>query len=80
MRSKLIMWLGLTSALFLSTNVALAQGSGLLEEVIVTAQHRAENIQDVPIAVTALGEDALKKSDLFDVATISQHVPGVAYP
>jgi iron complex outermembrane recepter protein len=61
------------------SNVAVAQEGGALEEVIVTAQHRAENIQDVPIAVTALSGEALKKSDIFDAATISQHVPGVAY-
>ena len=59
---------------------AVAQESaGALEEVIVTAQHRAQNIQDVPIAVTALSGEALEKSDIFDAATVSQHVPGVAY-
>jgi iron complex outermembrane receptor protein len=71
--------LGLCTALCCVTNLALAQGSSALEEVIVTAQHREQNIQDVPIAITALSQDALKKSDIFDAASISQHVPGVAY-
>lgn len=61
------------------SNPVAAQQSGALEEVIVTAQHREQNIQDVPVAVTALNDEALKKSDIFDAATISQHVPGVAY-
>ena len=50
-----------------------------LEEIIVTAQHRAENIQDVPVTVTALNEEALRKSDIFDAMSIAQHVPGLAY-
>lgn len=39
---------------------AIAQSRTMLEEVIVTAQKREEAIQDVPIAITALGADALK--------------------
>lgn len=50
-----------------------------IEEIVVTAQHRAENIQDVPIAVTALSGDELKKADIFDAGTIAQHTPGLAY-
>lgn len=33
-----------------------------LEEVIVTAQKRAESLSDVPVSVTALDGDKLKKS------------------
>ncbi len=65
--------------IFVSTLHAGSSVAQVLEEVIVTAQHRQQNIQDVPLAVTALNEDALKKSDIFDAATISQHVPGVVY-
>ncbi|MCV6615533.1 MAG: TonB-dependent receptor, partial [Cellvibrionaceae bacterium] len=54
---------------------ALAQ----IEEVVVTAQHRAENVQDIPIAVTALGADELKKADIFDAGSIAQHTPGLSF-
>ncbi|WP_299981378.1 TonB-dependent receptor [uncultured Pseudoteredinibacter sp.] len=54
---------------------ALAQ----IEEVVVTAQHRAENVQDIPIAVTALGADEIKKSDIFDAGSIAQHTPGLSF-
>jgi iron complex outermembrane recepter protein len=50
-----------------------------LEEVVVTAQHRAENVQDIPISVSALGADSLKKADIFDAGSIAQNVPGMAY-
>ena len=40
-----------------------AQSSrSFLEEVIVTAQKRAENVQDVPIAMQAFTADDLQKS------------------
>jgi iron complex outermembrane recepter protein len=34
-------------------SVAVAQGPGVLEEIVITARKRAESLQDVPIAVTA---------------------------
>ncbi len=77
-RTLLVGALGLSHGV-VAKGVAPRKTDGALEEVIVTAQYRAENIQDVPITITALGETALKKSDIFDAATISQHVPGVAY-
>ncbi len=48
-----------------------------VEEIIVTAQKREASIQDVPIAMTALGgEDASFRGirDLFD---LQRHVPGL---
>ena len=50
-----------------------------LEEVIVTAQHREQNIQDVPISVTALGSDFIEEADIFDAATVAVNVPGFAF-
>ncbi|MBB6520487.1 TonB-dependent receptor [Pseudoteredinibacter isoporae] len=50
-----------------------------IEEIVVTAQHRAENVQDIPIAVTALGADELKKADIFDAGSIAQHTPGLSF-
>jgi len=39
--------------------VASTYAEGVLEEVIVTAQKRAQNIQDVPISITALSGDTM---------------------
>ena len=41
------------------TTAAMAQSSGGIDEVVVTARKKAESLQDVPIAVSALGEAAL---------------------
>ena len=35
------------------------ENSGAIREIVVTAQKREENIQSIPIAVTALDEKAL---------------------
>lgn len=48
-------------------------------EVIVTAQKRAENIQDVPIAITALSADQLKARDVNSVRDLVTQVPAVAF-
>lgn len=49
----------------------------LFEEIVVTAQRRAESLQDVPIAVTAIGEDALERGQVQAVVDIVGIVPNV---
>src|SRR3984957_15970910 len=56
---------------------AAAQESGGLAEVVVTAERPAENIQNVPIAVTAFTADALQSRNLTNVQTLGALSPGV---
>ena len=64
---------------------AVAQDSSGIEEdgtlgtIIVTAQRREENIQDVPISVTAIGEDQLValNSGGADIRALSGKVPSL---
>lgn len=49
----------------------------VLEEVTVTARRRSENLQDVPIAVTALSGDELTLRGALDITEIAQSVPSV---
>ena len=51
----------------------------VLEEVIVTAQRTAENIQDVPIAISALTSEALEDSDTHNLEGIANQVPGLTF-
>jgi len=60
-----------------STTAATAPESGGLAEIVVTAERRAENIQNVPIAVTAFTADALQSRNLTDVHTLGALSPGV---
>ena len=63
-------------------DVACAQakvpGSGAeVEEVVVTARRRAESLQDVPLAVTAISGEALAASGAQDLTDISETTPNV---
>ena len=51
--------------------------SQILEEIIVTAQKRDENLQDVPIAVTAFTGDQVRALGLTDFTEIVQQMPGL---
>jgi iron complex outermembrane recepter protein len=48
-----------------------------LEEVTVTATRRSENIQDVPIAVTAITAQQLESKGINDVSKLSAIAPNV---
>ena len=67
------------AAAALAAGAAQAQEAGQLEEVIVTAQRRAENMQEVPISVSALeGErmDALFEGG-DDIRALATRVPSL---
>jgi len=54
-----------------------AAGQSVLEEIVVVAQKREQNVQDVPIAISAFSGtqmDALGVSESFDIASFA---PGV---
>ncbi len=69
-------------ATFIATALAVpaqAQMDGVLEEIVVTAQKREENLQEVPISVATMQGDKLEV--LFtgseDVLALSGRVPGL---
>eukprot|EP00456_Euglypha_rotunda_P083938 TRINITY_DN8380_c0_g1_i7.p1 TRINITY_DN8380_c0_g1~~TRINITY_DN8380_c0_g1_i7.p1 ORF type:complete len:172 (+),score=46.42 TRINITY_DN8380_c0_g1_i7:188-703(+) len=51
----------------------------LIEEVVVTAQKREENLQNVPISVSAFSEAALDAKGIDDPKALAQSTPGVYY-
>jgi len=60
-----------------SSPVILAQTSNVLEEVIVTAQKREQNLQDVGIAVTAFTGDQMRALGVKESIDIAAFTPGV---
>jgi iron complex outermembrane receptor protein len=52
--------------------------SSLLEEVVVTAQKRTENILSVPISITAVSQATLEALEIKDITDISRIAPGVS--
>lgn len=54
-------------------------GGSQVGEIIVTAQHREENLQQVPISVSALSADTLAESGVSATSAIAQAVPAVQF-
>ncbi|PXA82842.1 TonB-dependent receptor [Nostoc sp. 3335mG] len=52
--------------------------SGGLAEIVVTAQKRSQNLQDVPVAVTALPSKALQANRITSVTDLGTAVPNLA--
>jgi len=56
---------------------ALAQTGTQLEEVVITAQKRSENLQDVPVSVQAIGTERLDQLQVSDMADYVKFLPNV---
>jgi len=76
--STLVTAIAAALALPMSVRVAVAQeATGGLEEIVVTARKRNENIQDVAIAMSALSQTEVERSfarDLKDLASMSPNL------
>ncbi|MGB0919893.1 MAG: TonB-dependent receptor [Alphaproteobacteria bacterium] len=46
-----------------------------LDEIVVTAQKRAENIQDVPLSISAVGGETLREKSIEDVNELGNYTP-----
>ena len=72
----------LASTMLAGTTVAFAaeeEGAASVEELVVTAQKREENIQDVPVAVTALSTRKLEELNVESFDDYVKYLPSVAY-
>lgn len=75
--------------LALSTSLAVAmpayaqsnaeEDSSGLGEIVVTANRRAENMQDVPIAISAVTAETAAKLGVTDLASLTNVVPGFTF-
>src|SRR3546814_16484305 len=48
-----------------------------IEDIVVTAQKRSENVQDIPLAITAVRGDLLQDRQATSVDELSSVAPGV---
>jgi iron complex outermembrane receptor protein len=69
---------GAVSAAVMASTLSTPAASQVLEEVIVTATKRAESVQDVPLAITALSGEFINKVNLTDVKDLVSFTPGVS--
>lgn len=61
-----------------STQPARPAADSQVEEVVVTANRRAENVQDVPISVTAVSGDKMEAYNVARPEDLTKLVPGMA--
>ncbi len=55
--------------------LAAEQPSAVMEEVIVSARRRSENLQDVPVAVSAFSAEALEREGVADITELQYRLP-----
>ena len=56
-----------------------ALGEGIIEEIIVTAQKRSQNLQEVPVSITALTGEDVETFRFRDPSDLVGQVPNLQY-
>jgi len=51
----------------------------VLDEIIVTAQRREQNIQDIPLSVSAISASSLSDGGVLDISRLKLLVPGMNF-
>lgn len=77
---------GTRVAAFISSIFSVAAASGqsagqetqTLEEVTVTAQRRGQNVLDVPMSISVLGNERLERAGLSSLEDVAYHTPSLA--
>jgi iron complex outermembrane receptor protein len=54
-----------------------SDGRGRLEDIVVTARRRAENVQDVPIPITALSGKSLEEAGQYRLEDLNERLPSL---
>ncbi len=64
-----------TTALVTMCAANVAASDFVIEEIMVTAQKRTENLQKVPISIYALSGDAIQKAGINDIYDMASYAP-----
>ncbi len=89
------MWLTIMAAIFICSGPDLKAGESLetsrsvdkksgntpyqAEEMIVTAQKRKENVQDIPDSITVLNEIQIADAGITDMVSLSTQIPNLEF-
>ena len=70
----------MASTMLSSAGAAFAQeAASTVDEVIVTAQKRSENLQTVPISIQALGSQKLEQLNIANFNDYTKMLPSVSF-
>lgn len=82
-RSGSLFLVALVSVGIAAADVAGAQqpapSAGTVDELTVTARKKAENLQSVPIAISAFGSEQLQLRDIVDLNRLADQTPGLSF-
>ena len=67
-------------ALGAAVPVHAADGQDALQEVVVTANRRAQNVLDVPYNISAVSAQSLEAAGVVNLTDISRLLPGISVP
>ena len=72
---------GLSVALLLSSGQVVAQqtasAQAMLEEIVVTARRREENLMELPLSIAAITADAMEAQGIYTIEQLGELVPNV---
>ena len=62
-----------------SASVVAQERATVLEEIVVTAERRAQSLQDVPLSITAFGSEQRETIGILTIQDMANFAPGLAY-
>lgn len=71
--------ISLAVSIALGTQVPVAQAQQQLEEIVVTARKRAENLQEIPESILAISEAAITRANMQTMEDFARHIPSLSY-
>lgn len=77
-KMALIPLFGISLSILSTLSFAAQEPPRVLEEVIVYAQKRAENLQDVPVSVSAFDGKTLAAAGIHKIEDLQSYVPGLS--
>ena len=75
----LVCLIGAQASVFAQPAETGGVGGGALDEIVVTATKRAENLQIVPLTVSVVSQQMLQSQNLMDTADLTQLVPDLSF-
>lgn len=68
-----------TALMAIPVESALAQVGPVIQEIVVTARKKAENLQEVPVAITAFTADSIQDAGIRDLYDVAELTPGLSF-
>lgn len=69
----------LAVSLALGTQVPVVHAQDALEEIIVTARKRSENLQDVPESILAISQESINRAGMQTMDDFARYIPSLTY-